>query len=369
MFSWCLSMLRAFFDAFSLLILLSVVATMPVLQFASFGYMLESAARLSRGMPVRLCFPGARIAGNLLVVMGCAFLSWLPVWFVADMAYTGEIIEIGSPVASRLRILARVLSVVWVLWVLWAIFRGGKFRHFVWPAPMMAVRRLLRGGVWREAEDRLWIYVSSFHLPRLLWLGFMASVGALVWFVLPSSLIVIGLSSGNAAGAGLVGLVGAVWMAWVLLHLPFLQIQLARESKFLAVFDLKSSRRAFRQAPWALCFATWVTLLLAIPLYLLRIEPPPSQLWWILSIFFVVLMFPAKLSAGWALQRSDQRAKANPNHREVFWFWRYCAWIPQISMVAVYLGVLYVAKFAVWEGAASIYLQHAFLPPVPFFVR
>ena len=31
--------------------------------------------------------------------------------------------------------------------------------------------------------------------------------------------------------------------------------------------------------------------------------------------------------------------------------------------------VIGLAKFALWEGTASIYLQHAFLPPVPFFVR
>ena len=195
----------------------------------------------------------------------------------------------------------------------------------------------------------------------------MASLGALVWLVLPSSFIAIGLIGSGNAGTGLVGLIGAFWMCWVLLHLPFLQVQMASENRFLSVFDVRSTRRSFRRAPWSFCLATWATFVLAIPLYLLRIEPIPTELWWILSFFFVVLMFPAKLCAGWALRRSKIRQEYLA--RDVYWFWRYCAWLPQIAVVLAYLGVLYLAKFALWEGTASIYLQHAFLPPVPFFIR
>ena len=196
----------------------------------------------------------------------------------------------------------------------------------------------------------------------------MGSIVALVWLVLPSSFIVLGLS-GKGGGLGLVGLMGAIGMGWVLLHLPFLQIQLARECNFFAGFNLRSARRSFRLAPWSFCLATWATFLLAVPLYLLRIEPPPTQLWWILSLFFVMLMFPAKLCCGWAIRRSLARKNDASRSGDVFWLWRYCAWVPQVSVVLVYLGVLYLAKFALWEGAASIYLQHAFLPPVPFFIR
>jgi hypothetical protein len=76
-------------------------------------------------------------------------------------------------------------------------------------------------------------------------------------------------------------------------------------------------------------------------------------------------MFPSKLLVGWAVQRAEKRrAKSN---QDAMWVWRWAAWLPQLAIAVVYLGVLYVARFAVWEGSASIYLQHAFLPPVPFF--
>lgn len=368
MFSWIVSATGIMWRTISLVVLLSIVATIPILQFASFGYMLESAARVSKGLPASRCFPGSQIAGRLFLALGCIFVSWLPVWYVADMAYSAEIIDGGSRSARVLRMVARAISAVWIFWALWAVFRGGKLRHFIWPAPILALKSLFRTAVWREAEDRLWSFAASLHLPQLLWLGLKGSMAALVWLVLPSSFIVIGLS-GTGGGIGLVGLLGAIGMCWVLLHLPFLQIQLARESNFFAGFNLRSARRSFRLAPWSFCLATWATFLLAVPLYLLRIEPPPTQLWWILSLFFVMLMFPAKLCCGWAIRRSLARKNDVSRSRDVFWLWRYCAWFPQIAVVLMYLGVLYLAKFALWEGAASIYLQHAFLPPVPFFIR
>ena len=368
MFNWIRLTSSFLWRTCSFVVLLSIVATIPILQFASFGYMLEVASRISKGHPAKSCFPGSDIAGRLLIILSCVFLSWLPVWFIADLAYTAELVEQGGAVARRLRFAARLVSVVWILWVLWAVFRGGKFRHFFWPAPLLALRSVFRPHVWREAEDRLWDFILVLHLPRLLWLGFMASLGALIWLVLPSSFIAIGLIGNGNAGTGLLGLIGAFSMWWVLLHLPFLQIQMAREGRLLSIFDVRSARRSFRRAPWSFCLATWATFVLAVPLYLLRIELIPAELWWILSFFFVILMFPAKLCTGWALRRSSFHDPSNPAS-VVHWFWRYCAWIPQISVVLVYLGVLYLAKFALWEGTASIYLQHAFLPPVPFFVR
>jgi len=368
MLSWILAIISFLWRSVSLVVLLSIAATIPILQFASFGYMLEVSARIARGQCVRNCFPGTDLAGRLLPILIWISLSWLPIWFLADMAYTAELIEQGGVAARRLRFAARLFSVLWVVWILWAVFRGGKLRHFLWPAPILALKSIFRGSVWREAEDKLWGFIISLQLPRLLWLGLMASLGALVWLVLPSSFIAIGLIGNGNAGTGLIGLIGALWMWWVLLQLPFLQIHMASEGTLISIFDIRSARRAFRRAPWSLCLATWATFVLAVPLYLLRIELIPAELWWILSFFFVILMFPAKLCAGWALRRSRFHNPSDPLS-VVHWFWRYCAWLPQISVVLVYLGVLYIAKFALWEGTASIYLQHAFLPPVPFFIH
>lgn len=355
--------IAANWNGLSLVILLSIAATIPIVQFASLGYMLECAARIARGRPIRECFPGSQIAGRLVIVLACVGLSWLPIWLLADMAYTAELIHPGSTNAARLRIVARVVSAAWVMWVAWAIVRGGKLRHFVWPAPILAIRSLFRSSFWRRVEDDLWGFVASLHLPKLLWLGLCASFGALIWLIVPASLMVLALKTDGAEGRGVLGLIGAMLMWWCVLLLPFLQVHMARESRFMAMFDLRLIRQAFRRAPWAFALSSVALVILAVPLYLLRIEAIPSQLWWILSLFFVVFMFPAKLLIGWALRRSSRRNK------DVFWIWRYMAWAPQVAAVGVYLGFLYIAKFALWEGAASMFLQHAFLPPVPFFIQ
>jgi len=363
---------RVLVRAGCLVLLLSVVATIPILQFASLGYMLESASRISRGLPLRSCFPGSETARRIVLVGFFLAISWLPVWLVTDWGYSAELMDPGSVFAMRIRIGARLLAVLWVVWSGWAIFRGGRWYHFLWPAPKRFVATVFRPDAWRQLEDRLWDLVVSLRLAYLMKIGFYASIGALIWLLIPAALIIVALNGGadrqsdgsNPEGVlGLIGLVGAISMWWVLQKLPFLQIHMVNEGKLRAILDRAAVRNAFRRAPWAFCVAMVVLVLLSIPLYPLRIELIPSQLRWALALFFVLLMFPPKLLAGWALRRSNHRTK------QVHWFWRWIAWTPMVGAIAIYVGVLYLAKFALWEGAVSILLQHAFLPPVPFYLR
>jgi hypothetical protein len=364
---FCIFLSRCW-NGLSLLIVLAVAATIPILQFASLGYMLESSGRIARGMPASRCFPGAAIAGKIVSSAIWIGLTWLPVWLVTDFAYSAELIEPGSGRAQGIRISAQVLAVLWVIWSAWAIFRGGRWWHFLWPAPIRFAKTIFRLQTWREAEDRLWNWIASLHLFRLMQLGFFGTLAAVAWLAVPALLMIISLTSPNNQAPdngplGLIGLIGALGMLWVLMYLPFLPIHMASEGRLLAAFDRKSIRNAFRRAPFAFLIAVVALVVLSIPLYPLRIEVIPPELWWILSLFFVTLIFPAKLLAGWALRRSRLRPK------NCHWSLRWIAWIPLVVALSFYIGFLYLAKFAVWEGTASILLQHAFLPPVPFYVR
>jgi hypothetical protein len=357
-------LLSAFWNTVAILVVLSVVATIPILQLASLGYMLECASRIARGLPAGQCFPGTRIAGKLVACLAWVGITWLPVWYLADMAYSSELISPGEPSARGLRIAARIVAVIWIAWVAWAIFRGGRWWHFLWTAPVLFLRTIFRGETWRNVEDQLWSFFDSLKLFHLVKLGFYGTLGALIWLVIPGVLMMISLSGdGNGPALGLIGLVGALWMWWTLLHLPFLQVQMARDNRFLSIFDLKGVRQQFRRSPWSFCIGTWILVAFALPLYLFRIESIPPQLWWALSLVFVVLMFPTRLLEGWALRRSMFRQS------DAWWPSRWIAWMLQLSVLSIYVGFLYVGKFALWEGSASILLQHAFLPPVPFYLR
>src|SRR5207237_3197102 len=100
---------------------------------------------------------------------------------------------------------------------------------------------------------------------------------------------------------------GALAMAFVLLYLPFLQTQLACQNRLRTIFQLREVRAQFRRAPIAYWFALAITLLFALPLYLLKIEPPPRELWWTLTIFFILFIYPARLFTGWAIGRALHR--------------------------------------------------------------
>jgi len=173
-------------------------------------------------------------------------------------------------------------------------------------------------------------------------------------------MVVIGMQSYNQPGRVFIGIVGVLAMWWILLYLPFLQIQMAQENRFRSMFRLSTIRQSFRKAPWAFFFGSLLTLALAIPLYLLRIEVVPKELLWLPCLVFVVLTLPAKLCVGFAMRRGQ---------RDIPQRWllnRYIAWILQIAIVPIYILFLYLGSIASWDGPLVVFLQHAFLMPVPF---
>src|SRR5207237_3919628 len=211
-----------------------------------------------------------------------------------------------------------------------------------------------------EARDSVWNFVVSLRLPYYFWLGFRGFVGALAWLIIPVTMLAMGRI--NTPAAGVVGFLGAVLLAFVLMYLPFLQMRLAQTNRFLAVFEWLSVRREFRKAPWAHAFAFFITLLFALPLYLLKIEVVPREAAWIPSLVFVIFIFPARLLTGWALGRARRRGE-RPRH----WFFRWTARLVLLPAAAFYVLIVFFTQYTSWNGIWSLYEQHAFLVPVPFF--
>ena len=76
------------------------------------------------------------------------------------------------------------------------------------------------------------------------------------------------------------------------------------------MFEVRHARRLFARAPLAFFVALLFTLVLALPLYLLKIEIVPREAAWLPSLLFVVSIFPARLLTGWALARAQRSAHA-----------------------------------------------------------
>jgi hypothetical protein len=344
------------FGVLMLIIGLAVVAAVPLVQVASLGYLLEVAGRIARTGRIRDGFigvPQAARVGNVLVG------SWLvlsPLRFVASLAASAELIDPGGPVARAWHVVTLALAALLIAHVLLACTRGGKFRYFLWPFgnPVWLMRRLRRGGYYTEARDAVWDFVLSLRLPYYFWLGSRGFVGSLAWLIIPVTLI------GMGRKAALIGWLGGLALGLVVLYLPFLQVRFALENRLAAFFSVRAVRAHFQRAPWAFLIAFLVTLAFALPLYLLKIEMIPREVAWLLSVFFVVFIFPTRILTGWAYARAGRRSA--PRH----WFFRWTGRLAMIPVAALYVMVVFFSQYAAWEGILSLYEQHAFLVPVPF---
>jgi hypothetical protein len=109
----------------------------------------------------------------------------------------------------------------------------------------------------------------------------------------------------------------------------------------------------------AFFFAFLVTLLFSVPLYALKIELTPQEVAFLPGLFFVVLGFPARVLAGWAVGRA--RRREIPRHG----FFRGVCRLAALPVALSYVLLLYLSQFFSWHGVYSLLEQHAFLVPAP----
>jgi hypothetical protein len=354
------SVLEWLLGAAALAVGLAVLAALPVLQFLSLGYLLEAGGRVARTGRLRAGFIGVRAAARLGGIVAACWLFLLPLRIASQMARAAQVIDPGGAAARNWRVGLSVLIGLTALHVAAACARGGRLRYFLWPFNVVwLARRILRGGYYSEARDAVWDAVVALRLPYYFWLGLRGFVAAMAWLILPVTLLVVGHAP--APLAPLAGWLGALLLAFVLLYLPFLQMRMAEQNRLAAAFEWRAARADFRRAPWLFALAFLVTVLSALPLYLLKIEMVPREAAWLPSLAFVTFIFPARLLTGRALARARRREE------EGHWFFRWTGRLAFLPPAALYLLVVYFTQFTSWNGIWSLYEQHAFLVPVPFF--
>jgi hypothetical protein len=292
---WC-------FGVASLVLGLAVLAAVPVGQFLALRYLLESGGRVARTGRLRDGFIGVRTAARFGRLALVGFLLWLPLYFLSRQAEAARIIDPYGRAARQAEGWLAFLAVLVSLHAVAGLLRGGRTRHFLNPLNVAwLVTRLFRGGLYAEARDRLWASVAGLRLPYYFWLGVRGFVGAFLWLAVPLAL----LGQGHRSPA--LGFVGGCLLAVVVLYVPFLQVRFARDNRLRAFREFRPICRAFRGAPLAFALALWVHLLLAIPLYLLKIEVIPRDLVFVEGVLFLARMFPARLLGGWAFARGERR--------------------------------------------------------------
>jgi hypothetical protein len=343
----------------TLILGLAVLASLPVVQLVSLGYLLEVSGRIARAGRLKAGFMGVRKAsriGGMAIGIGIVFA---PLWGLSTLTTSARLVEPGGRADRVLTVALWVAIATAIVHIASALWRGGRIRSFLWPAPVATLRYvggLLTPRGYREARDAAWRFLAELRLPYYFWLGLRGAIGALVWLVLPLTLLIAGVRTHGAP----VGIVGATLLVIVLLYLPFAQTRFAVENRLRAMFEVRGVRRAFRGAPLAYLLAFVATLLLSVPLYLLKIQAIPRDAAWLACLFFVVFLWPGKLLLGWAYGRGSRREK--PRNFFVRWFAR----LAMIAFAAAYVVVQYPTMYLLYYGMNSLYAQHAFLVPVPF---
>ena len=347
------------FGLLSLTIGLAVLATIPIVQFLSLGYLLAASGRVARSGRLRDGLSGVRTAARLGSIVLGTWLVLLPLRFAFDLSYSARLLSEDGQVAPGWRLGLCVLTIATVSHIAWACYRGGRLRSFAWPAPVRLMRRLRQRGVYADARDRLWNFGMSLRLASYFWLGLRGFLGAVVWLLVPVTMLVTA-SRLPTPLALLVGLLGAGLFAAVLTYLPFLQTNFALNNRMQAIFQIRRVRAEFQRAPVAFWVALLVTLSFALPLYLLKAELIPREAAWLPSLVFIVFIAPARLLTGWAVGRANRRQQ--PRH----FIMRWLAGTAAVPVVGMYVLIVYFTQYISWYGSWSLYEQHAFLVPVPF---
>jgi len=355
---WFQESLDGLFGLISMITILAVLAVIPILNLISLGYLIQMGANVSKHGRWREGFAGVK---NAAIFGRIALGAWLCLWpckFLLELKMAAELTDPNGDRVKLFGTLFTLLLFLAVLHIFWASLRGGKLRHFIWPAPLKLWRWLKQTHQFGPILANIKTTCLDIPLKSLFWLGLRAFVGALIWLALPIGLIIFasflppkGLFLSLPAGFALM---------WVILHLPFLQLQLARENRFKAMFEIKPIRENFKRAPLTSWFALFITLLFALPLYLLKIELAPKEVAWLPSLIFVMFIFPARLLVGWALYR------AQIHQQYSHWIFRWMSKFATLPILVAYIILIYITQYLSWYGSYSLLEQHAFLVPAPW---
>lgn len=342
---------------------LAVLSVIPVLNLLSLGYLLHVSGRVAREGRLGAAWVGVRKAA---VLGRCVLGTWIvmmPLRFVAGLAFEASLVSPVGAVATAWALGFWILAMLTLLQLFQGYSHGGRLRHFLRPAPLRALRALTAAGTWGLLWNAAAGYVRSLRLGYFLWLGARGFIGAVVWLALPVGLLIGAAQLPAGKGGGLLSFLGAALLVPVVLYLPFLQARFAVENRFGALFELRAVRQLFNRAPIAFWCALLISLLFALPLYLLKIELPPREIAWLPSLLFVLFIFPARSLTGWALSRALRQPK--PRHAAFRWTGR----LGLFPIALLYVLVVYMTQYLSWNGSLSLLEQHAFLVPAPLLAQ
>lgn len=390
----------------------ATLANVPLLQLLSFGYLLEVAGRTGRTGKLRDGLVGIRKAGKIGAVLLGTWLLLLPIRILSDSFwYEAYLIDPASDQTLWLRRMQIILVIATVLHIVACWICGGKLKYFFWPViapvsfglwacrkllgssitrpflstalgwispkltndicnasgpsdwflPLIVWRKLRAGTIYQEMRDGLWHFFETLNLWHYFRLGTVGFVGSVIWLIVPT-LLLVGATKLQGAAAGLCAFFGIVVAVPVFTILLFLQTHFAAAKRFGCFFEVREVVRNFGRSPLAHLFALLTAMILAVPLFLLKIEDIPRELLWTLSVVFVLFSWPSRIAIAKAYHRGQQKQNASR------WWLRWPAIILALPIAATFVLIMFGSRYVSWHGAYSMIENHVFLLPAPFWL-
>lgn len=336
-----------------LLVGLAALAAVPVLQFATLGWLLEAEGRLARGEGLRGALPGLRRAVPWgAACLGCGLLA-LPLLILASYAADAQLLAPGSAQAVNLTRASLGYGVLAFGHAALALAAGrGRLLNFARPLHNLRLlwtrRRDPEASLWRELREHA-LALRLPHYLRLGWFGFL--VGA-AWLGPPTLLL--------SLKRPLLSVVGALGLVCLLRPALVAQARVAREGRLRAGFELGALRDDLRRAPLSIALALTLSLALALPLYLLKVELLPRDALWLPALVFLVALWPGRIAAGWAQRRAARPGRAP-------WPLRLLGLAIALPSSGAYVFFVFFSQYFGWRGAAGLFAHHAYLLPVAFY--
>jgi len=334
------------------IVLLALLAAVPVLNMLALGYLLEAEGRVARTGKLRYAFPLLSVAPRIGMAGLLIFLALVPIRILATQI--GVASDLDAPQVRGMLIGLRILQVVVALFLcfmIWLLLRP------VHELPRLR-QNLSRLGFWKYTSAAVDSLIRELEIRRHFMLGLKGFACAAIWLVIPMALLTSYYRNQQPAAAVL-SFLGGFLAIPILGWLPLLQANLAATGDFRAGFQVKRIRRLIARTPLVWVLNSILVSIMAFPLYFAKVRLPAQDAMWLVTLIFIVLIYPARILSGWTYHRATIRRKA-------FFGLRWASKSLMFPLLAVYVLFIYFTPFFSEAGREAIFENHAFMLPSPF---
>lgn len=352
----------------SLIILLAIAASIPLVNLLALGYLLEIQARVARSGKLRSAFfllPAAQRLGS----MSLAIWLWLlPIHFLAEGTHDAWLLAPDGTAAWFWTAALVVSGLLISIHLLLAIACGGSWWRFFRPLNNAARLRagLRNGGYWQQADAEIGRFVGALDAVQLIRLGILGSFAAYLWLAVPTLLFTMleDVTNRTQIAAFVLGYSAlTLTLPWI----PMLLVHVAVERRWRAIVELGAASRLALQSPFRWMFTTAILMACStLPLLyvaLLKNKIPPHATRWDLMLVFLVTVGPARVLVGWTYHRANQIGRSAAS-----WWRRGWQAINVVTMLAAsgcYVYFLNLAAIGGELGRNAIWQLHLVLLPFP----